>query len=172
MFFRVGVLSREAQSTNNRAKYQRTTCFSLYFRGAAYPRPKVRGTNNRAEYKIKMFFLAFLRFFCIFALRNRQSLPPARQHQNAKDLSCSGRRKIFARPPQDIAPPAATICHGRGKLVTSGLAPCYIRSKSLLGRASPPSGPNEKRVYPHRVAKRCLYLPSPTYLPPPRIAFI
>jgi len=38
--------------------------------------------------------------------------------------SFGDRRKIFARPPQDIAPPAATICHGRGKLTTCRLAPC------------------------------------------------
>jgi hypothetical protein len=39
-------------------------------------------------------------------------------------MSFGDRRKTFARPPQDIAPPAATICHGRGKLVTCRLAPC------------------------------------------------
>jgi hypothetical protein len=48
--------------------------------------------------------------------------------------SFGDRRKTFARPPQDIAPPAATICHGRGKLVTLPLAPCYIPPESLPGR--------------------------------------
>jgi hypothetical protein len=45
--------------------------------------------------------------------------------------SFGGRRKTFARPPQDIAPPAARLCHGRGKLVTLRFAPCYMPSKSL-----------------------------------------
>ena len=38
-------------------------------------------------------------------------------------LSFGARRKIFARPLQDIAPPAARYCHGRGKLVTPYISP-------------------------------------------------
>jgi hypothetical protein len=58
-----------------------------------------------------------------------QAMPKAKKIKSFGD-----RCKIFARTPQDIAPPAATICHGRGKLVTSRLAPCYIPPESLLGR--------------------------------------
>ena len=53
-------------------------------------------------------------------------------------MSFGGHCKIFARSPQDIAPPAATICHGRGKLATCRLAPCYIPSKSLFPRGLSP----------------------------------
>jgi len=53
-------------------------------------------------------------------------------------MSFGGRSKTFARSPQDIATPAATICRGRGKLVTLRLAPCYIPPKSLLGRPFSP----------------------------------
>jgi hypothetical protein len=78
-------------------------------------------------------------------------------------MSFGGRRKIFARPPQDIAPPAATICHGRGKLVTSRLAPCYIPSKSLFPRASSPSGPNKKRGTRTILAERWCVLEVSNY---------
>ena len=71
-------------------------------------------------YKDDRFLLKNLHFcylFCIFAIG--KATP---KDQNV--ISCGGRHKIFARPLQDIAPPAARICHGRGKLITFPLATC------------------------------------------------
>ena len=98
-----------------------------------------KGNENRAKYKEK----------CIFSLSKTCSSPVffvSLHLEKAVAASCKptpkalrfksfgGRRKIFARPLQDIAPPAATICHGRGKLVTCRLFPCYIPCKSLFPR--------------------------------------
>jgi hypothetical protein len=45
----------------NRAKYQRKTCFSLYFRDAAYLRPKVKDTTFlRDNCRIPSDFLSVL----------------------------------------------------------------------------------------------------------------
>ena len=89
-----------------------------------------------------LIFLAFLRFFSYLCTWKQAFAAASKTTPKAKSfMSFGGRRKIFARPPQDIAPPAATICHGRGKLVTSRLAPCYIPSKSLFPRGSSPFRP-------------------------------
>ena len=76
----------------------------------------------------------FCDFFCIFAFRKAIAATGMPTPKAQKFRSFGGRCKIFARSPQDIALPAARICHGRGKLVTYRLTPCYIPSESLLRR--------------------------------------
>ena len=80
----------------------------------------------------------FYDFFCIFAFRKAIAATGMPTPKAQKFMSFGGRCKIFARSPQDIAPPAARICHGRGKLVTCRLAPCYMPSESLFPRGFSP----------------------------------
>jgi hypothetical protein len=87
----------------------------------------------------KEFFLLFCSRFTVTLHLEKAvaaSVLPKPKAQSYK--SFGGRRKTFARPPQDIAPPAARLCHGRGKLVTLRFAPCYMPSKSLFHRGSSP----------------------------------
>ena len=44
----------------NRAKYQRKTFFSLYFRDAAYLRPEVKDSVNREKCQIKLVLICFV----------------------------------------------------------------------------------------------------------------
>ena len=85
--------------------------------------------------------LHFCDFFCIFALRKASAAIRKKTPKAKKAKSFGGRRKIFARSPQEFAPPAARYCHGRGKLVTPGLLPCYLPYKSLFPRGSSPFPP-------------------------------
>ena len=85
----------------------------------------------------------FCDFFCIFA-KEKAIAASGKPTTKAKMFkSFGGRRKTFARSPQEFAPPAARICHGRGKFVTPGLSPCYLPYKSLFPRAISPFLPLE-----------------------------
>ena len=74
------------------------------------------------------FFFVFLSYFSYLCKR---ILPIDEVSQPTNTNSLSARCKTFARTRQDFAPPAARYCHGRGKLVTPYLRPCYLRSFPL-----------------------------------------
>ena len=86
--------------------------------------------------KIYAKIFAFQPFFSYLCSLERlqtldSSLPPLEGIRRGP-WSFSGRSKIFARPPQDIAPPAARYSHGRGKLVTCRISPFSPPLFSLL----------------------------------------
>ena len=90
--------------------------------------------------------LHFHKKICIFAveitlwvakgkwLKAKRFILPLWGNKKGALKSFGGRCKIFARPPQDIAPPAARYSHGRGKLVTCRISPF---SPPLLSPVTP-----------------------------------
>ena len=92
-----------------------------------------KGNENRAKYKEKCIFSLSKTcispvFFVSLHLEKAVAASCKPTPNALRFKSFGGRRKIFARSPQDIAPPAARLCHGRGKLVTCRFAPCYMPS--------------------------------------------
>ena len=69
-----------------------------------------------------VFFLHFRHLFCIFAVRK---VVPKAIWKPQTSKSFGDRRKTFARTPQQFAPPAASICHGRGKFVILSFSSCF-----------------------------------------------
>ena len=70
-----------------------------------------------------------------------------------KAKSFGGCRKIFVRSPQEFAPPAARCCHGRGKLVTPSIFPCYLVCKSLYPRGISPFSPLNTQKFSQPMAQ-------------------
>jgi len=54
----------------NRAKYQRKTSFSLYFRDEAYLRAELKDTNKRAQIKEFILFFVEREYFRHFKWQN------------------------------------------------------------------------------------------------------